>query len=477
MVDVLFPPYADDFQRVPWTDRIEFVTETELRDRVETAGYDKQFVEDSLEHRGPTANVDWRITTVSERAAVTGTAPFNLDSTIELHHFYTLVQDKGTPVRFCTVMHMAVDYPAKHEPAGYDHEESTFHPMRFEIDERPLLSSRGIPEVAYTWEQELKAQYDAQSDRTALELRPPLVTTYDQVQKMKESVQPAAIIPMRKFDEAQWLRMNPMSPVSVGIIQAVETRIREHFGIFGADIDPDLKKLRQEEYVDDILLELKPVMQQMLKLMRQLLPDADVAAVVGPLNRPFHITRAEIQGEFEISATVDMRNLDPDWLKEKLTFLSQLAQLDTMGLLDKTALLKSGAEAIDYSFAEMAIQDPQVATQAEAQDEQRAVDLIIGSGQDQPLPQGANYQLRLQTLQQKQQMIQSNPATMRILQANPEIIKVLLNRAQYFQRQIQQQQNAQIGRMQVSQTFSKQAPQIAAPMGGQPSITGAANVG
>src|SRR5439155_9389884 len=36
MVDVLFPVYADDLQRVPWTDQIEYVTETELRDRINT---------------------------------------------------------------------------------------------------------------------------------------------------------------------------------------------------------------------------------------------------------------------------------------------------------------------------------------------------------------------------------------------------------------------------------------------------------
>src|SRR4029434_6086420 len=170
--------------------------------------------------------------------------------------------------------------------------------------------------------------------------------------------------------------------------------------------------------------------------------------------------------EYEISATIDLRNLDSDWLKEKLGYLQQLVQLDTMGLIDKTSLLKAGAEAIDYSFADMAIQNPQAASEAEIQDEQKAVDLIIGSGQDQPLPKGANYQLRLQTLQAKQQAISTNPATMKIIQGNPDIMKVLLNRAQFFPRQLQQQQNAQIGRMQVSETFSKNAPQTQADLGG-----------
>jgi hypothetical protein len=465
MVDVLFPPYADDLQRVPWTSCIEFVSETELRDRIETAGYDKNFVEEAIEHRGPTSGTDWRLTTATERQALTGDGQTTMDTDIELHHFYTLVNDRGVPVRFCTVFNMDVDIPAKHEPDGYEHGESCLHPMRFEIEDRPILSSRGIAEIAYTWENELKAQYDAQCDRTALSLRPPLITTYDQVLKLKEQMQPGVIFPMRKFDEAQFMQMPPWDQVSIMVCQEVEKRVRDHFGIFGSE-DADLMKLRREEFGDDILLELKPIMQQIMKLMKQFLPDADVAQVVGPLQRPFHVERAEIQGEFEISATVDLRNIDSDFLKEKLGYLTQLAQLDTMGLLDKTALIKAGAEAIDYSFADMAIQNPQAASDAEVQDEQRAVDLIIGSGQDQPLPKSGNFQLRLQTLQAKQQSIMQNPATMKIIQGNPDLIKVLLNRATYYQRQLQQQQNAQIGRMQVGQTFGSppQAPQAQAQM-------------
>jgi hypothetical protein len=467
-IDVLFPTYADDLQRVPWTDQIEYVSETELRDRIETSNYDPKFVDAALEHRGPTAGTDWRIMSQYERASFGGIGATNMDADIELHHFYTLVQDRGTPVRFVTTFHLDVEWAARHEPDAYEHGESCFHPMRFEIEERPILSSRGIAEIAYTWEQELKQQFDAQSDMTALSLRPPLITTYDQVLKMKEQMQPGVIFPMRKFDEYQFMRLPPMDQRSVLIVQAVEQRVKEHFGIFGLGPEfQDLLKLRREEFVDDILTEMKPVIQQMMKLLKQFLPDADVAKVVGPLQRPFHVEREDIQGEFEISATVDLRNIDADWLKEKLSFLSQLAQLDTMGILDKTALIKAGAEAIDYSFADMAIQNPEVATQKEVEDEQRAVDLIIGSGQDQSLPQGANYQLRLQTLQAKQQSIQQNPATMKIIQNNPDIIKVLLNRAQYYARQIQQQQNAQIGKMQVSQTFSNNAPSIQqSPIGG-----------
>jgi hypothetical protein len=290
------------------------------------------------------------------------------------------------------------------------------------------------------------------------------MTTYDQVLKMKMQLTPGAIIPMRKFDEAQWMKPPPWDQVSILVVQAVEKRVAEHFGIFGNELDLELKKVRQEEFVGDILLELKPVMQQMMKLMGQLLPPEDAFGVVG-MNR-FNLKPEELRHEYEISGTVDLRNLDSDWMKEKIPLAQQILATDTMGITDKAFVTRSIWEALDYSYADMAVKDQQPATVAEIQDEQKAIDAIIGSGQDQPLPKDSNYQLRLQTLMAKVQGIPQNPATTKIIQSNPDIMKVIENRAAFFQRQLQQMQNAQIGRMQVAETFTKQAPatQAQSPM-------------
>jgi hypothetical protein len=340
--------------------------------------------------------------------------------------------------------------------------------MRFEIEDgRPILASRGIIEKAYTWEQEIKKQRDGRADRTDLALRPVRFTTYEELQKLKAAYQPGGWVPVRKWDVVQQEKAPMWDPGSIEIEKTVENMVREHFGIFGVDVDPDLKKLRQEEFVDDTLTELKPVFQQMLKLLKDLMPDAEVAAVVGTLARPFHVTPEDIRGEFEISATVDLRDVDSDWTKEKTALIAQILPMDVTGRIDRAFVVKNLLEGVDYSFADMAIREEQPTTQAEIQDEQKAIDLIIGSGQDQPLPQGANYQLRLDTLQAKVQAIPQNPVTQQIVQEKPKIMEVIMNRAKFFQRQLQQMQNAQIGRMQVGTTFTNKAPQTAeaAPAG------------
>ena len=79
----------------------------------------------------------------------------------------------------------------------------------------------------------------------------------------------------------------------------------------------------------------------------------------------------------------------------------------------------------------------------------------------------ANNQLRLQVLMQH--TIQSpNPMMAQRLQMLPDTVKILQNRAQFFQNQIQQYtQNPVIGRALQTSTFQpKAAPQLQAPPGG-----------
>jgi hypothetical protein len=234
--------------------------------------------------------------------------------------------------------------------------------------------------------------------------------------------------------------------------------------LFGNEVDPALKQQRQQERADNVLIEMKPIVAQTGQLCQQLLPDAKVAAVTGGLGRPFHMNRDQIQGQYEMKLTVDMRALDPQFLEQKLGYMERMAALDTTGQIDRNKYVRLGLEAIDVTMADETIQNTEVASEKEISDERTAISIIIGSGVDQPLPKAGNFQLRLQTDQTMLQELQSNPAAMKNIQNNPETMKVIQNRMTYFQRQIQQTENAKIGRTQVSSTFSNKAPQMEQPM-------------
>jgi len=205
---------------------------------------------------------------------------------------------------------------------------------------------------------------------------------------------------------------------------------------------------------------------QMWQLLQQYLPDDEVAKVVGTLTRPFHVNRQDIQGAYEITLTVDMRELDTEFMDKKLKHIMELAQLDTAGIIDRTPIIRRGFEGIDYTLADEAVRNPEAAAEHEKEDERRAIREIVGSGMDVELPQGANHQLRSQVLQSEvQQAMQSNPVFQKKIRETPEIMEVLGNRLKFHQRQLQQAENAKIGRIQVSNTFDKNAPNMALPQG------------
>jgi len=85
------------------------------------------------------------------------------------------------------------------------------------------------------------------------------------------------------------------------------------------------------------------------------------------------------------------------------------------------------------------------ATQSQVADEQSALTQMVAGIEPPMQPQpGMNYQLRLQTLQQS---IQANPELQQMITARPVLSKMVENRIKFLNFQLQQQGNAQIGRV------------------------------
>lgn len=471
MVDILFDPTLDDMQHARAIDRIEWISETDLTDRITTAGYDPEFVDKALDHKGAD-NMDWRMRYQLSNMGLTNLPYGNgrngdeLEDKVKLHHFWQRGLIGGKPSLFRTIFHEAVDVVATHEPDEYKHGEFCFTAIRREFHQRPILSSRGIPEVAYTWESEIKEQRDGRTDMVALALRPPLMAPYNDILRLKQEFSPGATIPERRAGDVRFFNVPSYQNGSIEIERAVKLDIEEFFGLFGVELDPILKQRRQEELADSFIEQFKPVIRQTGQLLKQYLPDSDVAQAVGPLARPFQVDRDDIQDEFETTATVDMREIDNDFLKEKLGFIVQLKQMDTGGILDANKTLRIAAQAVDFTLADEALQDEGPVTEKEIQDEKRAISRIIGSGLTDDLPKAGNFQLRSQVLQQTVQEGMQNGQQEFARRLTPVVQEILKNRAEYYQNQIQQYtQNPQIGRALITQPFSNQAPQLQSATG------------
>jgi hypothetical protein len=456
-VDVLVPRSTRDLQSTRWVTEREWVSETDLRSRALTEEYRDDFVEELLRHRGETDNATWTARTAYERQQYGGAPaggyngiPTEFRNQFELFHtYYKAIDDSGRPCVYKTTYSPAVmsrrrDKPlyAKHGYFEYDHGMYPFTALRFEMKEPELMSSRGVPELAYTWEDEIKTQRDGRTDATALVHRPPMIVPFMRQQAIRNTPIPGSVFGVTRPNEISWMPQPQQSNQPIEIERTIMALADDFFGIFGAEVDQDWKNLRREELVNYVLGWLALTGDQTFQLLQQYEADDEVTAVVGQLKRPFHVDKLTIIQKHQISATFDSKELDQEYATKKAQAVIQIAQATQSGRIDVSQLDEVLLEILDPVIADRVLRPADEATEKETKDEQAAITSAM-SGIEVAPPKIGNFQLRLQVLTQTLQ----NPQIMQDLRQKPFSQQILEQRFKYYTNQVQQfQKNPQIGR-------------------------------
>jgi hypothetical protein len=155
-------------------------------------------------------------------------------------------------------------------------------------------------------------------------------------------------------------------------------------------------------------------------------------------------SRDFIQNNLTLVLEFDARDLNLEYLEQKLQLInSVIVASDAAGVVDRAGLTKYALSALDPAMGSRLIQPQSQVTQQEIQSEQAACSQIV-SGVDPPLYSGGqNAQLRLQVIQSTMQ----SPDYQHFLQSNPMAQQRMQSRVKNLQFQIQQQQNATIGKI------------------------------
>lgn len=438
--DVIFPIQTDAIQRAPFVARRELLNEFELRERATMEGWDSEWVERAVKHKGELKRIHLNIHRSDNFLFE------QLRDLIEVWHVYRKEHDSrtgATKVTRTVISWNITDKAALHELMPYDHGDYPFVELPRERNTRPLLEARGIPEIVQTAQEEVKIQRDSRVDRTSLSTLPPVKTPANRG-KFDLVLGPGMIIPERRPNEINWMAPPPFDQGSIEIEASVRADVDRYFGRMTETVNPNLSMLHMQELVDSWLLDMKLVVGQILALAQQYMTPEEIARVTGN-NTPIAEGAADIRGKFDITAEFDARILDNEALAAKMQFISQtLVPLDSFGVIDRANLVKYMMASVDQNLANLLVQDIGAATQAEIEDEQTAF-AKIAAGTEPPLKEGGqNAQVRLQTLQQ---IIQSNPAVQQRYQQDEIFRRMIDARAQAFNFQLQQQQNAVIGRV------------------------------
>jgi hypothetical protein len=438
--DVYFPASTHDLQRARWIAWRELVTSTELKERELTDGYDAAFVEEALKKKGnyrrPIRNY-YRSETISLETE---------NELIEIWHYYARqTHDKSgaTKVHYC-VLHADIgEMAAVSELMPFDHGQYPFVEFARERVSRNLLESRGIPELVESAQEEIKIQRDYRADRSSVAVLPPVRVPANRG-KANLIFGPGAQIAERRPNEFGWMSPPPFDQGTIEIEAATRRDIDMYFGRVSKDVPQPLTVMMQQMQVDRWLRSCKAVVAQAFALMQQYLTDIEIMRVSGTLPAPFQVSREQIQGRYDLTAEFDVRDLDMEMVGKRLDAVAKLAvPLDVAGVIDRAGLVQFVMSAIDPSLAQRIVRSQEVATAQEAEDEQLAY-TKIAAGTEPPLPrEGMNAQLRMQVLQG---IVQANPAVQQRY-GSDEIFKQMIDaRMKAFSFQLQQVQNAQIGR-------------------------------
>jgi hypothetical protein len=460
--EIIFQPNTADFQATPFIGINMYLTPEQAREKCISEGWDKDYVEYAIEHcldakaESSTAEVNSSTRYQAERI---GLNDFNIaKGRIHFVKSYRRLSDEdGVPGIYCTVfcptchtgdsMELDQDY-AKHELVGYLHGQYPFIPFPRERLSRLLLDTRGEPEVGGGWQYAIKTEIDARRDNASLSTCPPITHP---VGREPGRIGPGAKVAERRPGEYGYMQIPPPPTASVEIQERIESMTRRYFGRSTAEDVTGDWQVKQSQQVATWLNCWKQALTQIFSLYKQYGPDEQFFRVIGANSaEPQRFSKAEMDENVDFYLTYDALMTDPESWKAKLDALTTIAQqLDRSGTVDYSKLLQKAFEMVDPILAEDVLIPSDVAAKKEVTETQSDIAKLM-AGVDLDVPQmGINAQLRLQTVQNWMQGPPDNPATdvQQKVMGDEQMKKRVERYIKQLQFQIDQQQNAQIGRI------------------------------
>lgn len=459
--EICFPPETLDLQDARVIFRRTFMTEVELREMIKTAEWDKEFVDEAVKTTGMS---DW----YSEPNLIPATTNIGntlerADNLIEIVYAYNRqIGPNGVPCIYYTVFcpNTREELFAKHEMLDYAHGFYPFVEYRRERLRRSIVECRGVPELAYTDQLEIKAQRDSIRDRTAFETLPPI-----KVKKRlgtQNVIQPGGLLPVTTPDDYTFLSPPSGNPaLAFNLIDRVEQSNASYFGLYHPNIPPVKTQTTQQFMVNNWLTAWSKIYKQVVCLTLQYMDGAEIERVVG---MPIVLQPQELSAMYDFNVSYNVRELDTDYVLEKLKAISTfVVPMDAGGVIDRNKLTARFVEAISPEAAKDILLDQASASQKMYADVQTDIAKMMAGMEPQYVENDPAAQSKLQFVQD---IIQKNPKAQAAAQEDQQFQMLFQNYTKNLQMSVQQQQNKSIGRIgvtpvsdQMAQQQQEQAPQ------------------
>lgn len=324
-----------------------------------------------------------------------------------------------------------------------------------------LWGSRGVGELTFSDQEEMRLQVNARSDNAALSIAPPLEVPNSQDGTPK-IIKPRAQFKTRKPGETG-IRKLDLAGDSRPAIEAERAALdrSNRYWQRGTQTDPVVRSNRWEKLTGDWLLTVKEMEKLTFEIIQNYVPERlRIGAMDGQLAE-LEIDAADLQGRFSLSVQFDHAVLDPKTVEGRMKMLTEyVSSMDREGLLRTEPVLRLMTMMINPAWGKLLIAKGADQQREDMEDLIRVMSAAM-NGVELPYVAGKNHKMRAEMMEQILTLPamaedgtpittaagQPLPGRMaRIMQENPDVAALVEKRMKFERMQADQFDNAQIGR-------------------------------
>ena len=433
--DVFFPPSCVDVQKSNIVHRRVLMSPQEVISKVNTDGWSQEFADEVIKKaRGEnTREYD------SSHYNTPADSPVEHDNgLVEIIYTYQrLISEENAEGIYCTVWsarHHPQNLHAKYELLnGVD--DLPFVVCRLHNDTKRLYDTQSMVDLLRGVQWQVKAERDARIDRASIATLPP---SRGPVGRPKPEFRPGGHVTERRPGEYSF--MAP-PPGDAGSIEIEATLLQAADRMVGLSADDPDSQTKRAYYLNKFLMHVRDVMREAYRSYLRYGPDEMLFRVSG-VPEPQQFAKGDPNSDLDIAIHFDAQMAqDPEAVETKLSQMLQLVQYDRTGKIDVESLIEVAAAAIDPVLADSIIQPQEAGAAKMARDVAEDLAMIYAGVEVGARPQGA--QIAMQIGQNYSQV----PDVAQRLQEDEAFSARLTKYFEQYQFQMQQQQNAEIGRL------------------------------
>mgnify|MGYP003117017115 FL=1 len=434
--DVFWPSYCIDPQEAPYVFHVINMTPEQLRSKINTEGWDEEFVDSAIElsQRGES---DTPINNLRLQEEVIR----DDDDTIRIVYCYQrLLDEDDVPGIYCTILHDRVpELYAKHQLLDYSHGKYPFVVSTFEKTSKRLYHSRSVAEIGEGPQNVLKIEEDASIDRQSLATMPPLEHPLG---RAPTKWGPGVRIPYRTPGEYRFADTPRYDGGSMEVRRYTKEQLDRYIGRNAPGVDPVEGQMKQQRNIDKVFQHLKHVIDQVWTLYQQYGPDEEYFRVTGMRDMQ-KFAKGRAGERFDFYMQFDAATQDPQQMLERVKTVGELGgMLDKNGTLDTEKLLQLAIGQVLPGASEKVLLPKETASQKAMEEERQLIAELVAGVPPNVREQDA-HEMKLQVFTQWLQQ----PDIQQKAQQDQALQEHIQTYMQQRQMQIQQKQNAQIGRL------------------------------